>query len=178
MSTGRWAVVVLFAAVGGLVGLAPGQTREPADGGPAAPDAAPAAAGAFEVARHTDIPYRTDKDADKERHKLDVYLPKGKKEFPVLFFVHGGGWKSGNKSWYGALGHAFAQAGIGVVLTNYRLSPQVKHPAHVQDVAKAFAWTCANIGKYGGRADRLFVCGHSAGGHLVALLATDPEYLK
>jgi len=132
----------------------------------------------FEVVKHADIPYRADRDADRERHKLDVYLPKDQKDFPVLFFVHGGGWKSGNKSWYAALGHAFAQVGIGVVVTNYRLSPQVKHPAHVEDVAKAFSWTCANVPKYGGRTDRLFVCGHSAGGHLVSLLATDPAYLK
>jgi acetyl esterase/lipase len=54
----------------------------------------------------------------------------------------------------------------------------VQHPAHIQDVAKAFAWTCANIGKYGGSADRIICCGHSAGGHLVSLLATDESYLK
>ena len=63
-------------------------------------------------------------------------------------------------------------------MCNYRLSPEVKHPAHVEDVAKAFAWTCENVAKYGGSAEKLFVCGHSAGGHLVALLATDPTYLK
>ncbi|MCA1481900.1 alpha/beta hydrolase, partial [Bradyrhizobium sp. NBAIM08] len=57
-------------------------------------------------------------------------------------------------------------------------SPKVKHPAHIEDVAKAFAWTCENIGKYGGRTDRIFACGHSAGGHLVSLLATDPSWLK
>ena len=173
MSTGRWGLAVLGVTLGGLLGWAPAQTREPADDG--LPADKPAG---FEVVQHTNIAYRTDKDADKERHKLDVYLPKDQKNFPVLFFVHGGGWKSGNKSWYGALGHAFAQVGIGVVVTNYRLSPQVKHPAHVEDVAGAFAWTCANVGKYGGRTDRLFVCGHSAGGHLVSLLAADPVYLK
>jgi acetyl esterase/lipase len=168
-------VAVLGVVLGGLLGLAPARTHEPAADGAAPADAAGTG---FEVVKHADIAYRTDKDADKERHKLDVYLPKGQKDFPVLFFVHGGAWKSGNKSWYAALGHAFAQLGVGVVVTNYRLSPQVKHPAHIEDVAKAFAWTCANAAKYGGRTDRLFVCGHSAGGHLVSLLATDPEYLK
>lgn len=171
MGTGRCGGAVLV-ALGGLLGL----TSAPAADGNA-PTPAPAAGG-FEVARHADIAYRTDKDADKERHKLDVYVPKGQKDFPVLFFVHGGGWKSGNKSWYAALGNAFAQAGIGVVVTNYRLSPQVKHPAHVEDVAKAFAWTCANAARFGARADRVYACGHSAGGHLVSLLATDPAYLK
>jgi acetyl esterase/lipase len=54
----------------------------------------------------------------------------------------------------------------------------VRHPEHVQDVARAFAWTHKNIPQYGGRADQIFVCGHSAGGHLVALLATDERYLQ
>ena len=138
----------------------------------AAQDTSPA------VERHLNIAYRTDADADKERHKLDVYVPKGKKDFPVLFFVHGGSWRSGNKGIYAALGNSFAGAGVGTVVINYRLSPKVKHPAHIEDVAKAFAWTCENIGKYGGKADRVFACGHSAGGHLVSLLATDPSYLK
>src|SRR5438552_192064 len=133
MSAGRWRLAVLFVAVGGLLGLAPAQTRAPAADGGNAPADVPAAADGFDVVRHLDIAYRIDKDADRERHKLDVYVPKGRKDFPVLFFVHGGAWKSGNKSWYGALGHAFAQVGIGVVVTNYRLSPQVKHPAHVED---------------------------------------------
>jgi acetyl esterase/lipase len=65
-----------------------------------------------------------------------------------------------------------------VVICNYRLSPKVQHPAHAEDVAKAFAWTCENITQYGGDAKKLFVCGHSAGGHLVSLLATDPALLK
>jgi acetyl esterase/lipase len=128
--------------------------------------------------KHANIAYRTDKDADKERHVLDVYAPKGKKNFPVVLFVHGGSWKSGNKNLYAALGGSLASDGIGCVICNYRLSPAVQHPAHVEDVAKAFAWTCDNIAKYGGNKEQLFLCGHSAGGHLVSLLATDPQYLK
>lgn len=131
---------------------------------------------AFE--RHANIAYRTDKDADKERHLLDVYTPKGKKDFPVVLFVHGGSWRSGNKNLYAALGQSLANDGIGCVICNYRLSPAVQHPAHVEDVAKAFTWTCENIGKYGGKKEQLFLCGHSAGGHLVSLLVTDPQYLK
>ncbi len=138
----------------------------------------PAAPTEFEVETHKSIMYRTDKEADKERHKLDLYCPKGQKDFPVVLFVHGGGWDSGTKNLYWSYGEAFARIGIGFVACNYRLSPEVRHPAHIQDVASAFAWTYENIGKYGGTADKLFVCGHSAGGHLVSLLATDPEYLK
>ena len=109
---------------------------------------APLAEKKFE--KHANIAYRTDKDADKERHVLDVYTPKGKKDFPTVLFVHGGSWKSGNKNLYAALGQSLAADGIGCVICNYRLSPAVQHPAHVEDAAKAFAWTCENIAKYGG----------------------------
>jgi acetyl esterase/lipase len=143
-----------------------------------AEDPRPLANPVFEVEKHKGIPYRTDPAADKERHQLDVYVPKGQKDFPVVLFVHGGAWKSGNKNLYAGFGEAFAKSGIGFVICNYRLSPAVKHPAHIEDVACAFDWTCQNIGKYGGKVDRLYVCGHSAGGHLVSLLATDPSYLK
>ena len=63
--------------------------------------------------------------------KLDLYLPKGHKDFPVLIFVHGGTWKSGSKDLYGGLGKLYARNGIGTVIINYRLSPKVKHPAHI-----------------------------------------------
>lgn len=128
--------------------------------------------------RHSNIAYRTGKGADKERHLLDVYAPKGQKDFPVVLFVHGGSWRSGDKNLYAALGQSLAADGIGCVICNYRLSPAVQHPAHVEDVAKAFAWTVENIGKYGGKKEQLFLCGHSAGGHLISLLVTDPQYLK
>ncbi len=128
--------------------------------------------------RHADIAYRTGKGADPLHHRLDVYVPVGKKDFPVVLFVHGGSWRSGNKNLYAVLGRSLAADGLGCVICNYRLTPKALHPAHIEDVAKAFAWTSANIGKYGGRKDQLFLCGHSAGGQLVSLLATDPQYLK
>jgi acetyl esterase/lipase len=135
-------------------------------------------AGDYEVETVTGIDYYDGKDADSVRHKLDLYLPKGQKDFPVLIFVHGGTWKSGNKDLYGGLGKLYAKNGIGTVIINYRLSPKVKHPAHIQDVARAFAWTHRNIAKHGGDPKNIFVCGHSAGGHLVSLLSTNPTYLK
>ena len=135
----------------------------------------------FEVETIRDIAYYDGKDADNVRHKLDLYIPKGQKDFPVLFFVHGGAWKHGDKNSYGyyaSVGKFFAQHGIGTVMPNYRLSPAVKHPEHIKDVARAFAWTKNNIAKHGGKPDRIVISGHSAGGHLVALLATDDTYLK
>jgi len=124
-----------------------------------------------------DVAYRDDKYADKAKHRLDLYLPKGVKRFPVVFFVHGGSWKSGDKDEYPKLGELFANEGIGAVIISYRLSPKVHHPSHIEDVASAFAWTHKNIVKHGGRRDRIFAVGHSAGGHLVSLLATDEKYL-
>jgi acetyl esterase/lipase len=139
---------------------------------------AKAAKGAFAVEAVKNVAYVAGRDADPERHKVDLFLPKGKKDFPVLLFAHGGGWKNGRKDEFAFLGQALARHGVGVVTTNYRLYPKVKYPANVADVARAVAWTHKNIARYGGRADALFLGGHSAGGHLVSLLATDESYLQ
>jgi acetyl esterase/lipase len=110
-----------------------------------------------------------------------MFLPRDHKDFPVVLFVHGGSWLRGDKNYlgvYSSMGACLARQGIGVIVTNYRLSPAVMHPEHIKDVARAFAWVHKNVNRYGGRADHLFVCGHSAGGHLVSLLATDESFLK
>jgi acetyl esterase/lipase len=139
---------------------------------------APKAAAPPEVEVIRDVAYCDGEEADRERHRLDLYLPKGVKNFPVLFFVHGGGWKNGDKAEFEFLGRALCQHGIGVVSVNYRLFPRVKFPANLEDVARAFAWTRKNIARHGGRPDALFVGGHSTGGHLVSLLALDETYLR
>jgi acetyl esterase/lipase len=136
--------------------------------------------GFYEVEVIKNQAYRDGKDADTERHKLDLYLPKGVKDFPMMMFVHGGAWKMGSKELYGPVGAFFARNGVGTAVINYRLSGKgnnVRHPDHIQDVAKAFAWLHANAGKHRGREDRMFIAGHSAGAHLVALLGTDGSYL-
>lgn len=115
-----------------------------------------------------------------ERQKLDVFRPAGAKDKPVLLVLHGGGWMIGDKNFFGIYGdvaRGFAKQGFVVVAANYRLSPAVRHPEHIKDVARAYAWTRKNIKDYGGNPDKIFVCGHSAGGHLAALLATDPSHL-
>jgi acetyl esterase/lipase len=157
----------------GLAGLLLAVSRAPAGAPPT-----PAPSVRYEVEAVKDLAYYEGKDADPVKHKLDLYLPKGRKDFPVLFFVHGGTWKSGDKKTYGPIGEVFARRGIGTVIINYRLSPQVQHPEHIKDVARAFAWTRAHIAEHGGNPEEVFACGHSAGGHLVALLATDESYLK
>jgi acetyl esterase/lipase len=141
---------------------------------PPAPDACQ-----VEVVR--DVAYRTDPEADDHRHRLDLFLPRGKKDFPVVVLVHGGAWMVGDNrccGLYSSVGEFLASQGVAAVLPNYRLSPGSKHPEHVRDVARAFAWTHAHIAEFGGRPDQLFLVGHSAGGHLVALLTTDEKYLR
>jgi acetyl esterase/lipase len=164
--------VVMAALFAALVGVIRAPARESEQ-----PDKPAEDAGDFAVERHADLAYRTDARADRVRHTLDFYAPKGVADFPVMLFVHGGRWASGDKDLYAPLGEAFARAGIGVVVCNYRLSPAAKHPAHVEDVAKAFAWVRANAAKFGGNPERIVLCGHSAGAHLAALLATDPAHL-
>ncbi len=115
---------------------------------------------------------------DVAKHKLDVYTPKGKTNLPVLFFVHGGAWKGGDRSQYPAFASRFAKEGIAVVVPSYRLAPKHQHPAQIEDTAAAFAWTVAHAAEFGGDPKRITIMGHSAGGHLVSLLASDATYLK
>jgi acetyl esterase/lipase len=128
-----------------------------------------------------DVEYYDGKDADNVRHKLDLYLPSDKRDFPVLMLVHGGAWVCGDKTLFGwgpDIARFFAGQGIGVVMPNYRLMPGVKYRDQAQDVARALSWTLRNIGRYGGSADQVFLCGHSAGGHLASLVMADDAYLK
>src|SRR4051794_2017887 len=77
------------------------------------------------------------------RQVLDVFRPKGQTGRPVVLFVHGGAWMIGDKNFFGlyrGVGRYLASHGVVAVLINYRLSPQVRHPEHVRDVARAFAW--------------------------------------
>jgi len=124
-----------------------------------------------------DIAYCEGPEEDAAKHKLDIYVPKGKTHAPVLFFVHGGAWKSGDRSNYVPLGNRYALAGLVTVVPSYRLAPKHPHPAQIEDVAAAFAWTVRHIAQYGGDTNRIYAAGHSAGGHLVALLSLDGEYL-
>jgi acetyl esterase/lipase len=111
---------------------------------------------------------------------LDIYHRENQKDAPVIVLVHGGAWVGGDKllDFIPAVASRFVEQGFCVVAPNYRLSPLVQHPAHVQDLAQAIQWTARNISPYGGRAKRFFLVRHSAGGHLVSLAATDEQYLK
>jgi acetyl esterase/lipase len=109
--------------------------------------------------------------------KLDVYLPRVSdvSGVPVLLFFHGGAWTSGTKEWMGFMAPTLLSIPAIYVAANYRLAPVVRYPEIVDDCAAATAWVQANISKYGGDPGRLFVGGHSAGGHLAALVALDRD---
>jgi acetyl esterase/lipase len=119
----------------------------------------------------TDIPY-----GPHCLQRLDLYLPACR-PFPVLVFVHGGSWISEDKAIFVVVGRYLAANGVGAVVVNYRLPPEVNCQGELQDVARAVAWTGRNIAGYGGDPGGLFLCGHSAGAHLACVLATNPAYL-
>lgn len=124
-----------------------------------------------------DVPYV--ESSTDPMHRLDIYIPDGKKPAPVLFWVHGGGLTGDDRGSNdnAPVGQRFAREGYVSVVISYRLSPQVTHPAHIEDVAKAFAWTVRNISKHGGDPSRIIVAGHSAGAYLIGLLVYDRRYL-
>jgi acetyl esterase/lipase len=116
------------------------------------------------------------------RQKLNIWQPAiMKKEEaaarPVLVFFYGGSWKMGDRDFYDFFGRAMAAQGFIVVIPDYRLTPQVRFPAFVEDGAAAIAWTRANIAKYGGDPGRISVAGHSAGAHIAAMLTLDKQWL-
>jgi acetyl esterase/lipase len=131
---------------------------------------------AYEVEVVRDLPYVAS-DAD-ERHKLDLYVPKGKKDAPVLLFFHGGGFTKGDRKSGASIGRLLAARGYVVASAGYRLAPATKHPGAVQDGAKAVAWLRKNIARHGGDPEQVFVGGHSAGAILSGILATDEQFLK
>ena len=129
------------------------------------------------VTTRKNIAYASGKGYGNNLGKLDLYLPAKTKNFPVLLFLHGGGLQAGDKSKLEQVGRRFALHGIAVVAPNYRLSPAVKYPAHIEDAARAFRWTWDNIAAHGADREKIFVAGGSAGGHLTMLLSLDESFL-
>ena len=126
-------------------------------------------------------------DPVSAKQKLDVYgfdLPKGCRNVPVVVYVHGGGWRAGDKRGVGDKATFFNGLGYVFVSVNYRLSAPLAdpdrsmHPDHSEDVGAAIAWVEDNIDRYGGRRSRIALLGHSAGAHLVALVGLDPTYVE
>ena len=134
---------------------------------------APAAAKCHRTIK--DIPYlESHGDAHKaDRCALDIHFPEDGKNLPVVIMFHAGGLVGGKRE----IPHELQNQGIIVVAPGYRLSPEVKAPAYIEDASAAVAWVFRHIADYGGSPDRIFLSGASAGGYLAALVGLDKQYL-
>ncbi len=120
----------------------------------------------------TSIPYGSD-----ARQTLDVYSPADAASAPVVVFFYGGSWQTGSKESYLFAAAALAKRGHVVIVPDYRLYPEVRYPAFLDDGALAVQWVKRNVRTYGGDPGRLFVMGHSAGAYIAAMLAIDDRWL-
>ncbi|MBR1744296.1 MAG: alpha/beta hydrolase [Lachnospiraceae bacterium] len=131
------------------------------------------------VVRIDDIAY----GSDPAWQVLDVYRPEsaGGEKLPVIVSVHGGGWVYGTKENYQYYCMSLAERGFAVVNFSYRLAPEHKFPAALEDTCMVFSWVLAHAEKYGFDPERIFAAGDSAGGHTLALfcaMCANPEYRK
>jgi acetyl esterase len=116
-----------------------------------------------------DVPYT---DSGLVAHRLDVHAPRvSSGKLPVLFHVHGGGFRILSKNSHRAIARRYAAAGYLVVNVNYRLTPEGQYPAALEDVCQALLWTLKNAESYGGDLSRLAYAGESAGANLVLCAA-------
>lgn len=116
-----------------------------------------------------DMPY-----GPSAMEKVDVYRPSGDGPHPVVVYIHGGYWRSGDKADCGYLANALCAAGLVAVIINYGLVPETPVGRQVEHCAEAVRWTRANIAAFGGDPDQIIVVGHSAGAHLAAMLIAKP----
>ncbi len=130
------------------------------------------------ISRSKDIVYQL-ADQKIPEQKLNIFAPKKHaQDKNVLIFIHGGNWNSGRKSQYNLIGRHWAKKDIVTVIIDYPLSPAANYETMAEASAQAVKWVKENISKYGGNPERIFVSGHSAGGHLAALISTDDQYFK
>ena len=130
-----------------------------------------------DIIRYDDILYGDDVKLKKWQY-LDVYRPKAAveadgslKTLPVIISVHGGGWVYGDKEAYQWYCMRLSQRGFAVVNFSYRLAPEAKFPASMQDTEKVFQFVADNAAQYGFDINNVFAVGDSAGGHLLSLYA-------
>ena len=130
------------------------------------------------VIRIADIPYAGNPRADPARQSLDIYIREGLTDAPVVLYVHGGGWVRGDKARALFKPACLVPAGYLFASMNYRFRPEASLPELAQDVASAAAWLKEHAAKYGGDGSRIVLMGHSAGGHLVALVGANQKFME
>ncbi|TAJ96557.1 MAG: alpha/beta hydrolase [Reyranella sp.] len=115
-----------------------------------------------------DIPY-----GNLPRQKLDVYTPEQPRaDAKSVIFFYGGSWDSGAKGDYLFVGQALAALGITTIIPDYRVYPEVRYPAFLDDGAAATAWAANKVGT-----EKLFVAGHSAGAYIAIMMVANTPYL-
>jgi len=127
------------------------------------------------------VPYLTKAETNtQEQPSLNIFEPRKTESTknPVVIFVHGGYWTEGDKKIYGFLGRNFAKKDVVTVVAGYTLSPNGNYNTMAKEIAQAVQWTKNNIEQYKGDPEQIYLMGHSAGGHLIALISTNPKYLK
>lgn len=122
-----------------------------------------------------DVSYATPADP---LQKLDIFAPPNAKNLPVIVWIHGGGWQTGDKARIQDKPWIFPEKGFVFVSINYRLFPAVPMGEIIRDCAKATGWVHQHIAEHGGDPERLLIMGHSAGAQLAAILCTDERYLQ
>ncbi|MCH8106262.1 MAG: alpha/beta hydrolase [Proteobacteria bacterium] len=110
---------------------------------------------------------------DSAREILDIFpLGSGDELAPVHIFLHGGYWQRGGKDWFSFIAEIFNRRGECAVIVNYDLCPSVTLGKIVEQMQTAIGWVVKNIARYGGDSESIKLTGHSAGGHLAAILLT------
>lgn len=117
-------------------------------------------------------------DAKNKQQSLDIYSPADGKGHPVVVWIHGGGWKKGDKATVQKKPQAFVDKGCVFVSINYRLLPDVTLKEMTGDVAQSIRWVRDHAAEHRGNPNSILVMGHSAGAHLASLVCTDDRYLK
>lgn len=115
------------------------------------------------------------------RQRVDIYRPRtwraGQAPLPIVVFLYGGSWQEGEREGYAFAARGFADAGFVVAVPDYRLVPEVRFPAFLEDAAAAVRWVRAQAARLGGDPDRIVLVGHSAGAYNAAMLALDERWL-
>ncbi|MBC6367513.1 alpha/beta hydrolase [Algoriphagus sp. AK58] len=126
------------------------------------------------VTRSKNLTY-LEPSVDLPTKQLNVFAPRKAEKSPVLIFIHGGSWHSGRKEIYDFMGSRLARRGVVTVIIDYPLAPDYQVQAMEKASFLAVKWVKDNISQYGGDPENIFISGHSAGGHLAALVAIKKE---